>query len=129
MVLLTRPYGGYASGTICEFPASTEAALIAQGFATASSAVATSGAVTNNAMRGVAAVAIGASSVVVTNSNVDVTSFVTAIVNQAAADATALRVERVSVAAGSFTIFVTAAATAATEVSWAIINNMPTVPN
>ena len=34
-VVLSRSYGGFASGAIVEFPEDTEAALIAQGWAVA----------------------------------------------------------------------------------------------
>lgn len=122
MVLLNRPYGGFAAGAIAQFPATTEAALIAQGIATASSAAPTSGAITNNGTRGKAAVAIGASSVVVTCPACDANSIVLAVVSQAAADGTLLRVERVVPAAGSFTVYGTAAATAATVIAWAVFN-------
>ena len=123
-VLLNRAYQGYLTGTIVTLPSSTEAALIAQGLAVASTAASTTvGAVTVTAMAGQAAVAAGASSVVVTNPLVDVNSVVMAVVSQAAADTTLLRVERVVPAAGSFTIFGTANATATTLVRWAITTN------
>ena len=58
---------------------------------------------------------------VITCSLVTASSKVSAYVSQTAADGTLLRVERVVPAAGSFTIFGTANATAATVVDWAII--------
>jgi hypothetical protein len=125
MVLLSRAYGGYVAGAIASFPASTEAALIAQGLAVTSSAAPTTGAQTAYATRGQAAIAAGASSVVVTNGACDVTSSVFAVVAQAAADGTLLRVERVVCAAGSFTIYGTANATATTVISWILLNNNP----
>lgn len=121
-VLLSRAYGAYPSGAIVTLPASTEAALIAQGFATASVATLTTGAQSSNEFAGRAAIAIAASSVVVTNPFVNASSKVWACINQAAADGTLLRVERVVPAAGSFTIFGTANATAITIVDWAIIS-------
>ena len=120
-VLLNAPYGNFASGSIVEFPASTETALIAQGIAATSASNPTSGAYTTNQSQGTVTVAIGASSVVVTNAMVTANSKVYAAVSQAAADGTLLRVERVVPAAGSFTIFGTANATAATVIDWAII--------
>jgi len=122
-VLLGRSYLGQAAGTVGVFPASTESALVAQGLASVSAAVPTSGAFTSQAMSGFATIATGASSVVITNANVDVTSRVQAQVAQTVADATLLRVERVVPAAGSFTIFGTANATAPTVVNWTVTNN------
>lgn len=122
-VLLGRSYLGQAAGTVGVFPASTESALVSQGLASVSAAVPTSGAFTSQAMSGFATIATGASSVVITNANVDVTSRVQAQVAQTAADATLLRVERVVPAAGSFTIFGTANATAPTVVNWTVTNN------
>jgi hypothetical protein len=60
--------------------------------------------------------------VVITHPAVTASSVVVAVVAQAAADGTLLRVERVNPAAGSFTIFGTANATAATTVAWAIVS-------
>lgn len=128
-VLLNRPYAGYASGAIVELEASTEAALIAQGLASNSAAIPTVGAATANVNSGSAAIAIGASSVVITNALVNANSKIWACVGQAAADATLLRVERVVPAAGSFTIFGTANATAATVVDWCILNQSGLTPN
>lgn len=126
MILLSRPYAGYASGTIVELPASTEAALIAQGLATTSAGPVTTGAVTVNGTSGTVAIAAGASSVVVTSSYIDASSKVWACVAQAAADGTLLRIERVVAAAGSVTFFGTANATATTVVDWCLLN--PSVP-
>ena len=121
-VSLNRAYSGYLAGTIVTLDQPTELALIAQGLAVASTAVNTTvGNVTNAGLTGQAAFAIGASSVVVTNGLVNASSCVMAVVSQAAADATLLRVERVVPAAGSFTIFGTANATAATLVRWVVV--------
>jgi hypothetical protein len=128
-VLLNRAYAGYASGAVVELEASTEAALIAQGLAVTSAAVPTVGAATANVNSGSAAIAIGASSVVITNALVTANSKIWACVGQAAADGTLLRVERVVPAAGSFTIFGTANATAATVVDWCILNPSGITPN
>lgn len=119
-VLLTRAYGAYAAGQIVELQASTEAALIAQNLAQTSAAAPTTGPISSNEFQGVAAVAAGAASVVITNPNINASSKVIAYVAQAAADGTALRVERVVPAAGSVTIYLTANATATTVIEWAI---------
>lgn len=120
-VLLSRPYAGYLSGTVVNLSTDTETSLINQGFATASTvASTTTGPVTANVNFGICAIAAGASSIVITNNLVDANSTVVASVRQAAADGTLLRVERIVPAAGSFTIYGTAAATATTLVTWAV---------
>ena len=104
-VTLLRPYNGSAAGQTAEFSQELEAALIAQGIAVAATAnTSSSGAVTQNTYSGLVTVPIGSSSVVVTNNLVNANSVVFAVVAQAAADGTLLRVERVVPAAGSFTI-------------------------
>lgn len=121
--LLNRAYEGYISGTTVNLPTNVETSLIAQGLASnASRANTTTGAVTANVLQGTCAIAAGASSVVITNNKVDANSIVIAYVSQAAADATLLRVERVLPAAGSFTIYGTANATATTLISWAVLS-------
>ena len=122
MILLSRPYQGYLAGTVVQLPTSTEAALVAQGYATVSAGPVTTGNVNaGNMNQGRVAAAAAASSIVVTNSNVTAESKVFAVVAQAAADGTALRVERIVCAAGSFTIYLTAAATATTTVDWVLM--------
>jgi hypothetical protein len=123
MILLNRAYGGYVSGAIVELPADTEAALIAQGLAVTNAGPATGGAVASTYNAGSVTVPIGAASVVVTTDKCTPSSRVLAYVGQAAADGTALRVERIVTAAGSFTIFCTANATAATAVDWCLFPN------
>ena len=114
-------YKGYLAGTVVNLPASEEAAMIAQGLATASTvASTTAGAVTANVMQGIAAVPAAAASIVITNNLVNASSIITAYVSQAVADTTFLRVERIVAAAGSFTIYGTAAATAATLIAWKV---------
>lgn len=121
-VSLLRPYAGAAAGAVLSYTTELEAALVAQGIATASTrASTTTGAQTSNALQGTVAIAAGASSVVVTNPLVDANSHVTAKVAQASADGTLLRVERVLCAAGSFTIYGTANATATTLIDWEIV--------
>lgn len=122
-VLLNRAYMGYLAGQTVELPTDTENALIAQGLASAAVATAvTTGNTTANTYSGTAAIAAGAGSVTITNSNIDANTKVWAVVAQAAADGTLLRVERIVAAAGSVTIYGTANATATTYVDWAIIN-------
>jgi hypothetical protein len=120
MILLSKSYKGYAANTIVQLATQEEAALIAQGFGVTSAGPVTTGAVTTSATAGRVAIAAGASSVVVTHPQVDANSKIFAVVNQAAADTTLLRVERVVPAAGSFTIFGTANATATTSIDWMI---------
>jgi hypothetical protein len=122
-VLLKNGYAGYLAGTTVMLSTNVEAALIAQGLATAAASnTITTGAVTANTVSGRCALAIAAASIVITNSLVDANSKIFAVVAQAAADGTALRVERIVPAAGSFTIYVTAAATAITYVDWTVIS-------
>lgn len=128
-VLLNRNYAGVASGNVGSFTTATEAALVAQGVASSSSAVPTSGAVTQNTFSGRVTFAAAAASLVVTNSNVDANTKVLAYINQASADGTMLYIARVVPAAGSFTIYANAAATAATVVDWRIPEIYGVTPN
>jgi hypothetical protein len=132
-ITLNRSYAGYASGTIVSLDTTTEAALIAQGLASlassAASAPTATGAVTANVLQGRATVAAAASSVVITNSLVNVNSKIVAYINQAAADGTAFNVTRIVPAVGSFTIFLNAATTANTVVDWVIIMPSGEFPN
>lgn len=123
-VLLNAGYAGYLANTVVNLPTNVETALIAQGLATASTvASTTTGAVTANVMQGTCAVAAASgASITITNNKVDANSIVYAVVAQAAADGTWLRVERVVPAAGSFTIYGTAAATATTLIDWAVLS-------
>lgn len=127
-VLLNKDYAGYAAGTVRQLRTSTETALIAQGLAASSSAAITTGAVTTTEMQGRVSIAAGASSLVVTNPNITTESKVFAVVAQAAADGTLLRVERIVCAAGSFTIYGTANATAATLIDWMVLNPLGVTP-
>lgn len=128
-VLLSRSYLGYPAGNVVEFASSVEQALIAQGLATASVAVPTSGNTTTSAYQGTCTLAAAASSIVITNPAVDSTTKVWAVISQATADTTALYVARIVSAAGSFTIYVNAAATAATVIDWAILDPMGMSPS
>jgi hypothetical protein len=128
-VTLNRPYAGNASGSVVTFDAKTESALVTQGLAsTALSTATTTGAQTTNATQGLAAIAAGSSSVVITDALINANTFVTAYVAQATADTTLLRVERIVPAAGSVTIFGTANATATTLIRWAIVPTVGLLP-
>lgn len=117
-----RAYMGALAGTTVKLQTNVENALKAQGLAqTDVDANITQGNVTLNLQTGTAVAAIGAASVVITNSLVDANTKVIAYVSQVAADGTFLRVERVVPAAGSFTIYGTAAATAATQIDWYVV--------
>ena len=126
-VTLQKAYSGYAAATVRQFRTSTEDALIAAGFATDGGTI-TTGAVTTTEMQGRVSIAAGSSSVVVTNSNITAESKVWAVVAQATADGTLLRVERIVCADGSFTIYGTANATAATLIDWCVLNPLGTTP-
>jgi hypothetical protein len=121
-VSLLRPYNGYAQGAVAVFDKATEDSLVAQGLATVSAGPVTTGGFITNQNHGQAAIPAGSSSVTVTNANCLTNSIVLAVVAQAAADSTLLRVERVVCANGSFTIYGTANATATTVVSWILFN-------
>lgn len=121
-ILLNRTYAGIPAGSVVKLSTALENALIAQNLAATSAAALTTGALTVNLSQGSASIPIGSSSVVITNSLVDANSKVYAVVAQAAADATLLRVERVVCANGSFTVYGTANATAAVTIDWSILN-------
>lgn len=121
-VLLNRAYAGLLAGTVVQLPTNTETAMVAQNLASTSApANLTTGPLICNLLSGRVAVAAASASLVVTCDKVDVHSKIIAYVNQATADGTFLRVERVVPANGSFTIYGTAAATATTFVDWAIV--------
>lgn len=123
-VLLSRSYAGVPAAGVVSFTSELEAALIAQGLASASTrATTTTGTQTQNTMQGTCAAAIAATNVQVNNSLVDANSHVTAKVAQVTADGTALRVERVVCSAGFFTVYLTAGATAVTLIDWEIVVN------
>lgn len=120
-IALSRGYAGIAAGTVCKLSTAMEAALIAQGYATTSSAALTTGAQTMNLNSGTVAIAASASSIVVTNNLVDANTKIFAVIEQASADGTLLYVARIVPAAGSFTIYCNTTATATTYVSWCIL--------
>lgn len=121
-ILLNRTYAGIPAGSVVKLSTALESALVAQNLAVTSAAALTTGALTCNLSQGSASIPIGSSSVVITNSLVDANSKVYAVVAQAAADATLLRVERIVCANGSFTVYGTANATAAVTIDWSIMN-------
>lgn len=124
-VLLNRPYAGFAAGLTVQVPTALENSIASAGLgsvaSTAAAAAVTQGALSTSLPAGRVTVPIGSSSVVVTNPLVDVNSKIFAVINQVAADGTLLRVERIVPAAGSFTIYGTANATAAVSIDWAIV--------
>lgn len=81
---------------------------------------ATPGASTQQGTQGRVAIAIGASSVVITNANVNPQSTVVAVLTGAAADGTLTSILRVTPGAGSFTITGNANATAAVQVDYLV---------
>ena len=121
MILLGRSYGGYVAGTIVQLATSIEAALIAQGLATASAGPVTPGAVTTNQPAGRVGIAAAGTSVVVTNPTFTTESKFSAYLSNAAADGTALYITRITPAAGSVTFTLNAAATAAVASDWAVL--------
>ena len=122
MILLNRQVNGYASGTVAQFATSTEAALVAQGFGSVSAGPVTAGAVSViGVQQGRCAVAAAAASVVITHPGVTAESRIFAVIAQSTADTSATSVTRIVPAAGSFTIFVNAAATAATTIDWSLV--------
>ena len=120
MILLSQPYAGYAAGTVASLQTNVEAALIAQNRGVASVGPVTPGPVVANEVVGRCGVAAAASSVVITNNLVNADTRIFAVINQATADVSAFNVSRVVPAAGSFTIFLNAATTAAVTVDWAL---------
>lgn len=121
MILLSRPYRGYLAGTIVQLPTSTEAALVAANYATASAGPVTPGAVSTDMTSGRLGVAAAGASVVLTNPNITTESKLVAVLSNAAADGTALYITRITPAAGSVTFTLNAAATAAVAIDWALL--------
>jgi len=120
-VSLNVAYAGYPAGTVAVLPKDTEDALVAQGLAVSSSAAPTAGAQTVNILRGRAAMAAGASTLVITCPQCTAQSIVFAQIAQATADGTFTSVLRVTPSNGSFQINGPALATAATAISWLVI--------
>lgn len=85
-------------------------------------ASATPGTATLHIPRGRLAIAAGQSSVVVTNNTVTASSHVIVTLDGSAADTTLTSIVRVVPAAGSFTVYGNAAATAACPIRFAVMN-------
>ena len=131
MILLSsqRGYAGYAPSTVIQLQTSEEAALVTQGFATVSAGPVTPGAVTTSKNTGRVGIAAAGTSVVVTNTNFTTESKFVAFLSNAAADATAVSITRITPAAGSVTFTVNAAATAAVSIDWANLLISGELPN
>lgn len=121
MILLSRPYGGYAAGTIVQFQTATELSLIGQGLGTSSVGPVTPGPVTTSQTNGRVGIAAAGTSVTITGPFTTESKFGQNLSN-AAADTTATYVSRVVPAAGSVTFFLNAASTAAVTIDWEQIN-------
>lgn len=123
MILLSllRGYAGYLAGTIVQLQTNAEAALIAQGLATASAGPVTPGAVSTTQTSGRVGIAAAGTSVVVSNPNFTTETKFSAYLSNAAADGTALSITRITPAAGSVTFTLNAAATAAVAIDWAAL--------
>jgi hypothetical protein len=123
MILLFRAYDAYPTGTIVQLPTSVEAALVAQGLATFSAGPVTPGAVNvGNQVAGRVGIAAAGISVVISSPGITAETKVNAVIAQAAADTTALYVARALCAAGSVTLYLNAAATAAVAIDWYLVN-------
>jgi hypothetical protein len=121
MILLSKGYAGYASGTIVQLPTQEEAALVAQGLGSVSAGPVTPGAVTTTKTMGRVGIAAAGTSVVVTNAAFNTESRFCAYLSNAAADATAVDITRITPAAGSVTFTLVAAATAAVAIDWMLL--------
>ena len=128
MILLSRPYAGYAAGTIVQLQTAVEAALIAQGFAATSAGPVTPGAVSTTETQGRVGIAAAGTSVVVSNPSFTTESKFAACLSNAAADGTALYITRITPAAGSVTFTLNAAATAAVSIDWMLLMKSGELP-
>lgn len=125
MILLgsARGYKGYLPSTIVQLSTQEEASLIAQGLATTSAGPVTAGAVTTTNTQGRLGIAAAGSSVVLTNPNITAESRIFAALSNAAADATATSITRITPAAGSVTFTLNAAATGVVAIDWMLMGN------
>lgn len=127
MILLNKAYNGYLAGTIVQLSTQEEAALIAQSIGSTSAGPVTPGAVTTSASRGRLGIAAAGSSVVLSSPNINAESRILAYLSNAAADATATSITRITCTTGSggnpgtATITLNAAATAAVAVDWLLV--------
>jgi len=120
MILLSKSVMGYAAGTIVQMTTNQEAALVAQGVATVSAGPVTPGAVTTTAIQGRVGIAAAGTSVVISNPSFTTESKIFAMLSNAAADGTAFGIARITPAAGTVTITLLAAATAAVSIDWSL---------
>ena len=120
MILLSRPYNGYLAGTVVQLSTQAEAALISQGFATASAGPVTAGNVTTTEVHGRVGIAAAGSSVVITNPRFTTESKFAVNLSNAAADSTATGF-RVTPANGSVTITLNAASTGVVALDWVLL--------
>ena len=123
MILLNRSYNGYPSGSIVQFQTPLETSLVQQGLATVSVGPVTPGNVSTTEMQGRAGIAAAGTNVVISNPSFTAEAKFNAFLSNAAADTTALYVTRIVPAVGQVTIYVNAAATAATSVDWMCLMN------
>jgi hypothetical protein len=128
MILLSRPYAGYAAGTIVQLQTAVEAALVPQGFATTSAGPVTPGAISTTETQGRVGIAAAGTSVVVSNPSFTTESKFAAYLSNAAADGTALYITRITPAAGSVTFTLNAGATAAVAIDWMLLMKSGELP-
>ena len=123
MILLaaSRGYAGYLPATIAQFQTSEELVLVNQGLGTASAGPVTPGNVITSKTSGRVGIAAAGTSVVISNPAIDANSKVYAYLSNAAADTTALYITRITCTAGTCTINVNAATTAAVSIDWALM--------
>ena len=121
MIFLNKAYRGYAAGTIVQLQTSMEAAAIAQGIASNNVGPVTAGAVTTDLTQGRLGIAAAGTSVVLTNPNITAETKFVAFLSNAAADATALSITRITPAIGSATFTLNAASTGIVAIDWAIV--------
>jgi len=125
-VTLLQPYQGYAAGQVVDFSKELEDALVAQRLATAGGTP-TAGALSTVAtpvpnqliLRGIATIAVGASSVAITIPGVTAQSAVFASLQFT--DATATFIRACVPTANTVTINVNANATAATKIAYLVV--------
>ncbi len=125
-VSLNRAYQGFAPGQVVDLDAATEAALIAQGIASSSSAAITPGNQSVTAvpapwqpvMAGYAAIATASTNVVITVPGVTAQHKAWAAIAQSGADGTLTSIVRVLCGTGTVTITGNAAATAQVRVAY-----------
>lgn len=131
MILLGRNYRGYAAGSIVQLPTSTEAALVAAGYATVNAGPVTPGNIATDMNMGRISIAAAGTSAVLTSPWITAESKVFAQL-QGAIDTTAKTVN-VTCAAGAngapgTATFTVAAATAAVTIDWCVFTQSGELP-